>query len=123
MVHELPIQLSKDSVLVDLDDSVAVLLDDRFVHFVNFSEYPQRNVTQLQRRHYKTRRSHYPVVGFGGFNFGNESESERQIVVFYSLECYHSHLTEDGPYRIFKTFLPNKEESLGTHPTSCSSLT
>ena len=29
MVHELPIQLSKDSVLVDLDDSVAVLLDDR----------------------------------------------------------------------------------------------
>ena len=73
------------------------------MHFVNFSEYPQRNVTHLQRRHYKTRRSHYPVVGFGGFNFGNESESERQIVVFYSLECYHSHLTEDGPYRIFKT--------------------
>ena len=29
VVHELPIQLSKDSVLVDLDDSVAVLLDDR----------------------------------------------------------------------------------------------
>ena len=27
----------------------------------------------------------------------------RQVVVFYSLECYHSHLTEDGPYRLFKT--------------------
>ena len=90
---------------MDLDDGVAVLLDDRFVHFVNFSEYPEKNVTHLWRRHYKSRGSHYPVVGFGGFNFDKEPGSSvmRQVVVFYSLECYHSHLTEDGPYRIFKT--------------------
>ena len=115
IVHELPIQLSKDSVIVDLDDSVAILLDDRFVHFVNYSEYPGMNVTHLRRNHKKTKRFHYPVVGFGGFNFERDSVM-RQVVVFYSLDCYHSHLTEAGPYRMFK------REDVGSI-ISCNAIT
>ena len=122
IVHELPIQLSKNSAIVDFDDSVAVLLDDRFVHFVNYSEHPGMNVTHLRRNHKKTKRCHYPVVGFGGFNFERNSVM-RQIVVFYSLDCYHSHLSENGPYRMFKTEDVNRIISCNAINSVCKVFT
>ena len=89
--HELPIQLGTDSAIVDFDDGVAVLHDDKCVHFVNYSEHPRRNVTHITRKHYGSRRANYNIVGCGGFSFdrgGTETDKThmRQIVVFYSSE-------------------------------------